>query len=1612
MNFFFDMLFRFSQKRQKNWSFREQRLIFLAEKHGQPAENTSEVLSEAKALQKIDNLLKSQKIPDAREKRLLRQYRHHSALSGKKSKIDTLLAAEDRAIAEIVNHKSADQLTEADRANVLAMPLEEVLTNDSDAFVAKYFSLMEAIIKSGKPVEALIEYRKNTLGELTAGFLHKYKKYPQIIDLKQVLSGKEREELCDKTIDALGDARALPAKISEEIAKQAGVEQDSSLVKQKEILAIIQRALPEKAEEAQKILASEAANHKNALVAMVQIESERRFQEALSVSVAAAREEAEKTDQLIQDIVLLVFAGKAEGAGILANYRRKAEIRHRQFLILEQAGDDRKKILEGLKSNKFIDEEDEYGAAKTVLTQKNKLIEEIEPLKKAHEALSLEMMRANTLDAKAAVGSGQGDMVALAQKYGFKLEHAEILRKCIAEGDNLSYEYFQQAEELAQKYGLTVDQIAQVARGRDLFAIANIPKEISFLEKTFTEKSANEKVVSLEPKLKIKKFQDEKGFLHDFFRPTTEPLTVRLMRRLFGQLSVEESEALEMAVAPTAEKVAADYKNAQKSVERLKTVDLPQVRALLEQRKARLKAIVDHSAGIKDELARKRLQKILVEKIAETKRLLQEVPVEFKNEPSGDETAAALKENDPLILRGAEEGLEEVAAGCRDVAGLSRALEREVPNLETLLKELPENLAQKFQPIDLKPFLAETANVIPNLKSASQKRAQEALQAQERKIDQFAALRNLVLRHQQGEQVAFEPHLKNTQNLNGEPVLNYMSDADFDKTVGERIGAENAKNKIAFIDWGNDWGEQKNLKIYIRKNKEGSPDLNSFLAHESAHAVDIFAGFSASEKFLKKIAPRMKDDLVFIRWQKLIEADKSQDFAQELFAHFLAKDFRPGTVGQAVERIASYFSPEELTKILDDCLPAEDAFKANVRSELVKSRFWKSAEGAAASVMSPLGIMIDDQAEITPERKEKLTALFEEKKHTLEQKLKSIAISDAADKEIFISGIREHLAALEAVFAGNIENDCLEVLGEDGIGKLIGSCNAALSKIAEKAESQAGYFETLWDNTTLLSFADIGRLWTVFSDYMKRRHERRSKLRSGKAGYAMFKGINKKLAAEYDLQVESAEKEEVNKYQESLDNKDSWQIYDRIEETGNKDELKACGRELAKRGMLDLRDRRLWRALERFQSTVHFVDSDADDASVLNQKMQKVYAVLYDNDEFRALDRDNQNAYESRKKDYDKEALVYQDNLRVHLCKMLLQKRNGTAPVDPHRYDAFIERAVRAGKMAPEDIVYFLIQGVYEGVLPLERPNRYGSEFLNDFPSLDFFQQRKPGFDFYNHIGAMFSTKDGNTPREFHEWYHANFLTDQVVVERTKKSVGNAQWDHDWMQSIASIGFSSGAREVCAIDQKGSPVFKTTAFPNLINGILVHFAGTARHPESMAREELKEEWARQFGYAANIDGILYDRIYKKDRLFRMTSEKDEVARGNTYGKSLTTKEVSGKIREIMKAVDQEFFGELFKDQPNLQKLQGILQSRYFYALEKNEDDSLKIPESVDKIYEQITPYMKSIFKEDESAIDRATAKAREIYASDNPGKVKSFIKWDWFTKNKDDAPHNPYRRES
>ena len=304
---------------------------------------------------------------------------------------------------------------------------------------------------------------------------------------------------------------------------------------------------------------------------------------------------------------------------------------------------------------------------------------------------------------------------------------------------------------------------------------------------------------------------------------------------------------------------------------------------------------------------------------------------------------------------------------------------------------------------------------------------------------------------------------------------------------------------------------------------------------------------------------------------------------------------------------------------------------------------------------------------------------------------------------------------------------------------------------------------TMW-RTGDIQFASIMDIWVmgknIGEDWM-RLWNRRGELVRARMGAGLTGWIPDdvpmvgRLKHEFNRRDQNAELEEVRQWRDAFKNVDSYKLLARISKPSvrNKDEIKALFEELTERGRLDWNDKAIWEKLNMLSHYRMPIEPCMNDDLLRDDWLERLITDIWnDNDLFNNWRRANDSGTKSEKDKFTPKVdqLANLDSMGNKLETMLrdwVENRPGKERVNPHLYEEIVHYAIRQGKMSMEGKFYYLIRGVAEGLLSIDRLRVLagdGGGVLMLFPFIDYFYQKNNDPAYMKALAKrLIETKDG-----------------------------------------------------------------------------------------------------------------------------------------------------------------------------------------------------------------------------------------------------------------------------
>ncbi|MFA6509852.1 MAG: hypothetical protein WCV62_05295 [Candidatus Peribacteraceae bacterium] len=325
---------------------------------------------------------------------------------------------------------------------------------------------------------------------------------------------------------------------------------------------------------------------------------------------------------------------------------------------------------------------------------------------------------------------------------------------------------------------------------------------------------------------------------------------------------------------------------------------------------------------------------------------------------------------------------------------------------------------------------------------------------------------------------------------------------------------------------------------------------------------------------------------------------------------------------------------------------------------------------------------------------------------------------------------------------------------KDEVDSVIKQVKAADSEMLEKSsmaspKKHAGF----WGRIRFMSLLDLHKFWKDSVEDVKTiwgRNQQRLLQDFGnlvhEATYHM-KGIPivgprylERLKGYHIRRYSGAEVESVGKWKDALKNEDSHRLLDILGSTQNKDQAKGIFELLTERGEMNWDDENAWRTLMKFSGYEMLKEACSRDDILRDVWLRRMISKIWNDKELYYNWRNaNDSNTESHKKKYipivDQFSNVQNGlagNLEKQLKLYILWKADPKHPpfpedVKPHLYEQLLEYCIKNGKMSMEQKMYYLVQGVSEGILSIERLRALAGQhggIINTFPFIDYFYQK------------------------------------------------------------------------------------------------------------------------------------------------------------------------------------------------------------------------------------------------------------------------------------------------
>ncbi|MEK9133074.1 MAG: hypothetical protein AAB606_05210, partial [Patescibacteria group bacterium] len=423
-------------------------------------------------------------------------------------------------------------------------------------------------------------------------------------------------------------------------------------------------------------------------------------------------------------------------------------------------------------------------------------------------------------------------------------------------------------------------------------------------------------------------------------------------------------------------------------------------------------------------------------------------------------------------------------------------------------------------------------------------------------------------------------------------------------------------------------------------------------------------------------------------------------------------------------------------------------------------------------------------------------------------------VNETPEKAAEKTKIQEGL--LEKVTADEAGQEAKRKYGEKRHEEMI----AYGEELKSGSSSPLERLQELWFQTQFLSFKDLFNMVTEVGEFIKRKHETRSKTRYGTVG-ARLPWV---LGTEFERVRQAASNEEVGKYKEAMEKWGVAKIKKALYSTTTKDVAKACVLVLVAKGEMRWDDHELWTTLNKLTDRYTLKGSELyipppekmppgeSGEDLCRGAIDELWGTGQASEWF----QENISHYNSNKNNFEYKFKQLENDPKGtggpygELKRMLKDWREGKY-VNAQEYEAMLDGALKYGKMTAEKKMFFIIAGCLsrqgnephgETLMHMDRMGELNSKYLNAFPLLDFLTQvwifdptlydaekgvlgkkRKLNLNDYMEMKEVYfkeDFEDGKPGAQFSRFLWEVMLMNEEVRTRISKGIRSAEnMDHD-----------------------------------------------------------------------------------------------------------------------------------------------------------------------------------------------------------------------------------------
>ena len=228
-----------------------------------------------------------------------------------------------------------------------------------------------------------------------------------------------------------------------------------------------------------------------------------------------------------------------------------------------------------------------------------------------------------------------------------------------------------------------------------------------------------------------------------------------------------------------------------------------------------------------------------------------------------------------------------------------------------------------------------------------------------------------------------------------------------------------------------------------------------------------------------------------------------------------------------------------------------------------------------------------------------------------------------------------------------------------------------------------------------------------------------------------------------------------------------------------------------------------------------------------------------------------------------------QEKLTDRLQELLNNYRNSSREDDVSKikeeYETTIKYCIEKGKSTPENVMFYILTGVIDGVIDAEHLITF-AEHADTLPILEYlFQDDNPqaNYEKIKKIVRKNFTKSytkAKINKDFKKFFWSTIVNDSNVQKKTDETVAKNLWDHDSMCTIAATGNTQTIRQLMIREDKNTEEGQEdTGIENTYAGIVMKLEEGRKNALSRKNKKITAQDIARFLMA---DGILNGTAYR------------------------------------------------------------------------------------------------------------------------------------------------------